>query len=41
MTASVCDVFFSRYVELRHSFSDETTSVVKSEIRFSRETFEN
>ena len=28
-------VFFSRYVQLKSSFSDEKTSAVKSETRFS------
>ena len=36
------DVFFSRYVQLKSSFSDEKKkSVVKSEIHFSREAIEN
>ena len=35
-------VFFSRYVQLKSSFSDEKKkSVVKSEIHFSREAIEN
>ena len=34
-------VFFSRYVQLRTSFSDEETSVVKNEAHFSREGIEN
>ena len=35
------DVFFSRYLQLKSSFSDEKTSAVKSETRFSREAIEN
>ena len=36
------DVFFSRYVQLNSSFSDEKKkSVVKSAIHFSREAIEN
>ena len=35
------DVFFSRYVQLKSSFSDEKISVVKSETRFSSEATEN
>ena len=36
------DVFFSRYVQLKSSFSDEKKkSVVKSAIHFSREAIEN
>ena len=31
------DVIFSRYVQLRSSFSDEKTSAVKSETHFNRE----
>ena len=35
-------VFFSRYVQLKSSFSDEKKkSVVKSAIHFSREAIEN
>ena len=34
-------VFFSGYVQLKSSFSDEKTSVVKSETYFSREAIEN
>ena len=34
-------VFFSRYAQLKNSFSDEKTSVVKSETRFCREAIEN
>ena len=34
-------VFFSRYVQLKSSFSDEKTSVVKCETHFSREAIEN
>ena len=34
-------VFFSRYVQLKSSFSDEKTSAVKSETYFSREAIEN
>ena len=34
-------VFFSRYVELKSSFSVEKTSAVKSETQFSREAIEN
>ena len=34
-------VFFSRYVELKSSFSFEKTSAVKSETQFSREAIEN
>ena len=35
------DVFFSRYVQLKSSFSDEKILVVKSETRFSSEATEN
>ena len=35
------DVFFSRYLQLKSSFSDEKTSAVKSETQFSREAIEN
>ena len=31
------DVFFSRYVQLKSSFSDEKTLAVKSEAKVSRE----
>ena len=34
-------VFFSRYVQLKSSCSDEKTSAVKSETHFSREAIEN
>ena len=34
-------VFFSIYVQLKISFSDEKTSTVKSEEQFSREAIEN
>ena len=34
-------VFFSRYVQLKRSFSDEKKTVVKSETHFSREAIEN
>ena len=34
-------VFFSRYVQLKSSFSDEKTSAVKSETQFYREAIEN
>ena len=34
-------VFFSRYVQLKNSFSDKKTSAVKSETHFSREAIEN
>ena len=34
-------VFFSRYIQLKSSFSDEKTSTVKSETHFSREAIEN
>ena len=34
-------VFFSGYVQLKSSFSDEKTSAVKSETHFSREATEN
>ena len=34
-------VFFSRYVQLKSSFSDEKTSAVKSETHFNREAMEN
>ena len=34
-------VFFSRYVQLKSSFSDEKTSAVKSETYFSKETIRN
>ena len=38
----LCDVFFSRYVQLKSSFSDEKKkSEVKSAIHFSREAIEN
>ena len=30
-------VFFSRYVQIKSSFSDEKTSAVKSETNYSRE----
>ena len=33
--------FFSRYVQLKGSFSDLKTSALKSETQFSRETIEN
>ena len=33
--------FFSRYVQLKSSFSDKKTSAVKSETHFSREAIEN
>ena len=33
--------FFSRYVQLKSSFSDEKTLAVKSETHFSREANEN
>ena len=33
--------FFSRYVQLKRSLSDEKTSVVKFETHFSREAIEN
>ena len=33
----LCGIFFSRYVQLKSSFSDEKTSVVKSETRFGKE----
>ena len=35
-----CD-FFSRYVQLKGSFSDKKTSAVKSETHFNREAIEN
>ena len=31
-----CGVFFSRYVQIKSSFSDKNTPVVKSETHFSR-----
>ena len=34
-------VFFSRYVQLKNSFSDKKTSAVKSETHFSREVIGN
>ena len=34
-------VFFGRQVQLKNSFSEEKTSVVKSETHFSREAIEN
>ena len=34
-------VFFSRYVQLKSSFSDKKTSVVRSEADFCREAIEN
>ena len=34
-------VFFSRYIQLNSSFSDEKTSAVKSETHFNREAMEN
>ena len=34
-------VFFSRYVQLKSSFSDEKISVMKSETHFGREAIEN
>ena len=34
-------VFFSRYLQLNSSFSEEKTSAVKSETHFSRKTNEN
>ena len=34
-------VFFSRYVQLKSSFSDEKKSAVKSEAHFRREAIEN
>ena len=34
-------VFFSRYVQLKSSFSDEKTSAVKSKTYFSREAIKN
>ena len=37
----LCGVFFSRYVQLKSSFSDENTSAVKSETHCSREAIEN
>ena len=33
--------FFSRYVQLKGSFSDKKTSAVKSETHFNREAIEN
>ena len=33
--------FFSRYVQLKSSFSDENKTAVKSETLFSREAIEN
>ena len=35
------DAFFSRYVQLKSSFSNEKTSAVKSETQCSREAIEN
>ena len=37
----LCGALFSRYVQLKSSFSDEKTSAVKSETYFSREAIEN
>ena len=37
----LCGVFFSRYVSLESSFSDEKRSTVKFETHFSREVIEN
>ena len=34
-------VFFSRYIQLKSSFSDKKTSAVKFETNFSREAIEN
>ena len=34
-------VVFSRYVQLKSSFSEEKTSALKSETHFSREAIEN
>ena len=34
-------VFFSRYIQLKSSFSEEKTSAVKSEIHFSRKAIGN
>ena len=34
-------VFFSRYVQLKSTFTDEKTSAVKSETRFCRDAIEN
>ena len=34
-------VFFSRYVQLKSSFSDKKNTAVKSETHFSREAIEN
>ena len=34
-------IFFSRFVELKSSFSDKKTSAVKSETHFSGEAIEN
>ena len=34
-------VFFSRYLQLKSSFSDEKKSAIKSETCFSREAIEN
>ena len=34
-------VFFSRYIQLKSSFSDKKTSAVKFETHFSREAIEN
>ena len=35
------DVFFSRYVQLKTSFSGQKSSAVKYETHFSREAIEN
>ena len=37
----LCGAFFSRYVQLKSSFSDEKTPAVKSETLFSGEAIEN
>ena len=37
----LCGVFYSRYVQLKSSFSDKKTLAVKSETHFSREAILN
>ena len=38
---ALCGAFFFEYVQLNNSFSNEKTSVVKSETHLSREAIEN
>ena len=37
----LCGVFFSRYVQLKSSFSDKKTSTLKFETNFCRKAIEN